>query len=142
MHQIAPIFRILSMSNLPTTVPDGLLDKVMNRILLERSRISAIRRFIFASAICMGAMVSSVFVWHAFTQEILVSGFGQYLSLAFIDLRAVLNNWQDFGMSLLESFPAVNAAGLLAEAVILMVSIKFIVIYGKKYFAYGKLRTR
>ncbi len=109
-----------------------LFNKVMCRINDERARLKAIRRFVISSVVCVGALVSSVFVWNAFADELAISGFSQYASLAFLDLNAVLINWQDFGMSLLESFPVMNAVELLGVIAIIIASMKFILTYAER----------
>jgi hypothetical protein len=121
--------------------PADLFDKVMAAIADERARLRAIRNFIIASLFCAGTLVSSIFVWNGFVRELVSSGFGQYASLAFSDIKIVLVNWQDFSLSLLESFPALATAELVAEIVVLMVSIKFIVSYAKKMAPARRLKA-
>jgi len=122
-------------------LPPGLFDRVMSAIAEERARIRAIRNFIISLFVCLGAMVSAIFVWSSLVNELALSGFGQYLSLIFVDFKAVLNNWQDYGMSLLESFPAVNIAELIGEVAIIMVLIKLSVAYAKKIAPVRHLKT-
>lgn len=141
MHQTASFFRINIMTYSQNNPPPHLLNKVMAAIANERARLKAIRNFIIASLICIGALVSTFFVWNGFMRELASSGFGQYASLIFLDYRAVLANWQDYGMSLLESFPAVNAAELVGEAVAILVSIRLIIAYAKRIVPLHHLKT-
>ena len=141
MHQITSFFRINIMAYSQNTVPTDLFNKVMAAIAEERARLNAIRIFIVSTLFCVGALVSTFFVWNGFVRELASSGFGQYAALAFLDFKAVLTNWQDYGMSLLESFPVVNAAELIGEAVLVMVSIKLIITYAKKMVPVHHLKT-
>lgn len=141
MHQFASFFRINSMSYNANNLPPGLFDKVMLAIALERARLKAIRNFIISSFCGLGALISAVFVWNGLVRELVTSGFGQYASLIFVDFKAVVANWQDYGMSLLESFPAVNAAELIGEVIIVMILIKLAIAYAKKIPAVRHLKT-
>jgi hypothetical protein len=98
--------------------PPRLLGNIMAAIAEERARLRAIRRFAAASVLCIGAFA--------------MSGFGHYLSLLFIDARLVLANWHDFAMSLLESFPALGAAGLLAGIAAVLMSFRSVFTNAKK----------
>jgi len=124
-----------------TDLPHNLLDRVMKRIHAERSRQKAIWRFAVSSVAGAASAVSLIFVWGAFSRELFASGFIQYASLLFVDLKEVLINWQDFGMSLLESFPSFAAAELIAGVVVLMISVKFIIAYAKKMTPVHRLKT-
>jgi ABC-type lipoprotein release transport system permease subunit len=123
------------------TVPLDLFSKVMAAIAGERARLRAVRNFIIASLICIGALVSTFFVWNGFVRELVSSGFGQFASLIFLDFKAVIANWQDYGMSLLESFPAVNAAELVGEAILVLISTKLIITYAKGMAPIRRLKT-
>jgi len=59
------------------------------------------------------------------------SGFTRFLKLAFSDTRLVLGNWQDYILSLLESFPIMPVVGLLSAAAIALLCAKIII----KYFS-------
>lgn len=136
MHQFASLFRINNMTHSQNNLPPDLLNKVMSAINNERARLVVIRNLVIASLAGVGAIFSSIFAWISLSREFTASGFGRYFSLVFSDIKIVLPNWQDFSLSLLESFPATNAAVFIAVIVILMVSVKFIVIYGAKISAY------
>lgn len=141
MHQNASFFRINNMTYSQNIVPADLLNKVMAAIANERARLRAIRNFIISSFCAVGALVSAFFVWNSLARELTTSGFGQYALLIFIDFKAVVANWQDYGMSLLESFPAVNIAEFIGEAVIIMILIKLAIAYAKKIPVVRHLKT-
>lgn len=115
--------------------------KVMSSIKNERRRLAMCRRFVLASITCMAALLALYPVWNAFHAEFLSSGFSQFLSLLFWDTRSVLDNWQDYLLSLLESFPIVNAAVLLAVIWSFLVSLKFIFQYSKSLSPARRLKT-
>ncbi len=130
-----------TMSYSANNLPPGLFDKVMAAISEERARLRAIRNFIISSFCSVGALISAFFVWNGLVRELAASGFGQYASLIFVDFQAVLANWQDYGMSLLESFPAVNVAALAGEAAVVMILIKLAIAYAKKIKPVHHLKT-
>lgn len=115
--------------------------KVMASIKTERRRLALCRRFALASITCMAALLALYPVWNAFRAQFLSSGFSQFLSLLIWDTRSVLDNWQDYLLSLLESFPIVNAAVLLAVIWAFLVSLKFIFQYGKNLIPVRRLKT-
>jgi len=123
-----------------TRLPQNLLERVMKSIHDEQMRQKAIWSFAIASVVGATASVSLVYICSAFMHELFASGFMQYFSLVFIDLKEVLVNWRDFGMSLLESFPALAGAELIAGVVVLMISIKFIIAYAKKMSPVHRLK--
>ena len=116
---------------LPVVVPAHLLDKVMFGIRTERARLMAIRRLIVSSSLCLVAAIALIPVWNAFYAAFRGSDFSQFAKLLFVDFQAVLTNWQDYSLSLLESFPIANAAALLFAVALLLASLKFIFKYSR-----------
>lgn len=112
----------------------GLFEKVLTRIEAEKKRRAARARLGFVMGIFFASIISVIPVWNAFWVSIASSGFGQYLTLIFSDSKVVANNWQDFGLSLLESLPVMNVAGFLAVLLVLLLTMKFMFIYSKTVF--------
>lgn len=69
----------------------------------------------------MSALLAGIFFGQAFLQ----SEFWAMLSLAFSDITTVAKNWDTFLMSLLETFPFVHAAILLAPVFLMLLSANF-----------------
>lgn len=120
--------------------PPYLLGRIMNAIADERLRLKAIRRFAVASVFLATTLAASYFAWTHFAAAFVASGFGQYLAIAFVDLRSVLANWHDFAMSLLESFPALHASGLLAAFAAILLSSRFVFANAKKILSFRGAR--
>ena len=105
--------------------PNGLLNKIMARIREEERLLSLKRWLVLFSAAVMisaGAFIPAI---NAFRAEFTQSGIGQFLSLIVTDSGVVTTHWQDFGLALLESLPAVSAIALLATMLIFLWSLKY-----------------
>lgn len=108
----------------PQEPPVGLFNKIMARIHEEEQLLSVKRRLIlFSTAVIIsaGAFIPLI---NAFQTEFAQSGIYQFLSLIFTDSGSVMAYWQDFGLALLESLPAVSAIALLATALVFLWSLK------------------
>ncbi len=122
---------LANMTDLATNPPPELLRNVMNAVYTERNRLAACRRFAFASTVCAFSSVLLVPMWNALRQELAASGFGSFASLIIFDTRLVLAYWQDYGLSLLESFPALQGAAFLSLIAAFLLSAKFIAKYAR-----------
>jgi len=89
-------------------LPEGLFDKIMNRIRKEQ-RLSALRRRLIFSSLGLIASVA-VFIpaLKVVQRELYQSGFLQFVSLLFSDFEIIIVYWQNFVISLLESIPAMS----------------------------------
>lgn len=121
--------------------PNRLVDKVMNRIAAERRRRACCRRFVFASAVCMATLIALWPLSNALINELQASGFSRFFKLIFSDTRLVLIDWQDYLLSLLESFPMLHAIGLLSAAAIILASARTIVKYSSSLMPTRRLKT-
>lgn len=128
------------MTNPYGQLPPDLLNKIMSQIKTERARSRAIWRFGLSSAIGLFLIWPTAAAWSSLASEFFVSGFSQYARLAFTDFGAIAANWQDYTMSLLESFPILNAATLLLSALALLVSANFVIEYGRRFSAISHLK--
>lgn len=100
----------------------------MLRISEER-RIVALKRIMVISFIAMaGSIAAFVPVFNAARVSIYESGFMSSFSLIFSDLGAVFTYWQSFSLSILETFPVVEVAGVLFTVLVFYVSINFMII--------------
>jgi hypothetical protein len=113
--------------------PSGLLDKVMLRIDRQK-RLMAIRRFSLVSAFLLIILAAIIPIWQSFQFNMTQSGFDQYVSLLFYDFNLIIAEWQNFGLSLLESLPIISTVELLAVAFALLLVIKSEFKYGKIIF--------
>jgi hypothetical protein len=84
---------------------------------IMRRKMALLGGFFVAGA---GLLVAGAF----FIKEIMVSDFWSIFSLSFTDAGTLLAYWQEFALSLLETFPAESFAYLLAPVFVLLVLAK------------------
>ncbi|MBI4991682.1 MAG: hypothetical protein HZB99_00490 [Candidatus Harrisonbacteria bacterium] len=108
----------------PPEPPEGLFDKIIARIREEEQLLFVKRRLILFSIAVVVSATAFIPAINAFQQEFAQSGFSQFLSLIFSDLGSVMANWQDFGLAILESLPAVSIITFLATTLIFLWSLK------------------
>lgn len=104
--------------------PSGLFNKIMARIWEEECLQSIKKRLVLFSVslfVSAGAFIPAL---NASRQGFTNSGFYQYLSLMFSDFGSVMISWQDFGLAVLESLPAISATAFLATLLIFLWSLK------------------
>lgn len=119
-----------SISNLDSPeLPDDLLEKVMLRIRQGQVQSARLRLFGFAT-LFFGSIAAFVPAWKMARAGFVESGFLQFLSLIYSNVGAVAANWKVFGMTLLESLPALEVAALSIVALVILISMKF---FAKNY---------
>ncbi|OGI24902.1 MAG: hypothetical protein A3J76_05470 [Candidatus Moranbacteria bacterium RBG_13_45_13] len=100
----------------------GLGGKILKAIVLEKNW-QAKKRLIFADVLMLGSLGAFVFVLLNFWDGISKSEFWSLSKLLFSDTASVATFWKDFLFSLLETFPAVHLAAILAPVLLLMISL-------------------
>lgn len=103
--------------------PGGLLNEVMTQIEAHDRRAARIRSAL-SGALFVAALVALVPAWHVLSTELAQSGFIQFVSLLFSDAGVLLAFWQDFVISLAESFPVVGAAAVCGSVFVLLFSVR------------------
>ncbi len=117
MHKTSQIFK-----NISELEPSIVLEKaVLSRISLERNR-SLRRKLILSYAGVFGSLIALVAAGLTFGQNILHSDFWNMVSLSFSDMSVVLQNWQEFLFSLLETFPTAGTIMILVPVFTLLLS--------------------
>jgi hypothetical protein len=114
----------------------------MARIQEEKLLLSVKKRLILFSATILasvGILIPGVSVFQA---EFAQSGFSQFLSLIFSDLGAVTANWQNFGLALLESLPAISMIAFLTTMLVFLWSLKYLIQAIKVVFRSPQLINR
>lgn len=114
-------------------VPADLFNKVMLHLDKERKLQALRKRLILVATSFLPLLAIAVPVWRNFQLDIIQSGFGEYMSLMLYDFRIVLANWQDFGLSLLESLPVISTVAMLTLLLGWLLALKFAVKYGKTF---------
>jgi hypothetical protein len=103
--------------------PKGLKQAVLGRIKLEQEKKVFRKKILYFCGFfaCISAFLfSGIYFGH----EILTSDFWSIGSLAFTDLKIVSAYWQEFSLSLLETFPFEAVAFVLAPVFMLLVLTK------------------
>jgi len=102
--------------------PEGLLDEVLLRIYGVQRRWTRVRTALFGfCAVAAGALL--VPAWGALQNELALSGFTRFISLAFSDWSAIITYGKDLGISLLESLPVLSAVAVLGLLLAFMASL-------------------
>ncbi len=95
-----------------------LFNKIINKIELEKQLEKLIPKLWAAFVLFLIGVATLILAVNFASSAFAQSPAAKYLSLIFTDFRAVLDNWQDYTFSILESLPlsqvAVLLSGLLA----------------------------
>lgn len=121
--------------------PADLLNKIMSRLDKEKKLQALRKRLILVAASFLPLLAAAVPVWRSFQLNIIQSGLSEYMGLMLYDFKIVLANWQDFGLSVLESLPIISAVPMLALLLSWLLALKFAVKYGKAFFNLLTLRV-
>lgn len=126
----------------PVSPPAHLFHRITDRIRSEE-KIMTLRRRAVCFTFAFGVSVIAFLGACVALQSVLVqSELLQVLSLLFSDPEAVLVNWRDFGLFVLESLPALSLVGLLGTLFILLASAKYAVQYFAKMLSVVKHARR
>jgi len=120
------IEKIFSFLHAPEA-PEGLLDKIMERIRREKHILAVKRRLVVISLGFLASLTAIIPVFNLVRADLSQSGFLQFLSLAFSDFGTVAVYWKTFAMSLLESVPAMSIAVFLGVILALLALLKLLV---------------
>ncbi|MBI5530536.1 MAG: hypothetical protein HY918_03475 [Candidatus Doudnabacteria bacterium] len=106
MHKLSPQTEFIQPS-------DELFNKVMLRISREQELLVLKKKLYSTGLFFLLNLALVIPAWIYFKTQMAYTGFGQYFSLIFSDLGNIGRYWQDFALTLLESFPALAVAGFL-----------------------------
>ncbi|MDZ4385572.1 MAG: hypothetical protein U0944_04110, partial [Candidatus Moranbacteria bacterium] len=99
----------------------GLESRIFQAVAMEEYR--AVRRKLLVSRLGLGvSMAVFLAAVSVFGNAILQSEFWNLVSLVFSDMWVVAQNWNEFAYSLMETFPTVSVAAILAPVMILLFS--------------------
>jgi membrane protein CcdC involved in cytochrome C biogenesis len=104
-----------------------LFEKIMLRIK-EEQRIAAVKRIMVVSfVVAAGSIAAFIPVFNAMRASLYDSGFISSFSLIFSDFGVVLSYWQNFSLSLLETFPVLEFVEVLSVSLVFFISVNFII---------------
>lgn len=106
--------------------PAELFDLVMVRLSQEQKIVLIKKRLAYLSIFLVIATVAFFPAIVSLKNEIINSGFGQYLILIFYDFKTTLTYWQDYSLSLLETLPAISLAASLLIILTILALIRSI----------------
>ncbi|RJQ31849.1 MAG: hypothetical protein C4562_05260 [Actinobacteria bacterium] len=111
--------------NLSELEPNPQLKNViLNSIQLEKAK--QVRRKLVLVYLGMAGSVSAVVLaWSAYGNALVKSDFFNMLSLIFSDISVVLEHWQEFVLSLFETFPVFNIISMLLPLAVLFWCLSF-----------------
>ncbi len=107
--------------------PEGLFDKIMQRIHKEQLFLTLKRRIILFSMALAGSAAALISTFRILQTGLVESGFMEFLSLFFSDFGVVTAQWQNFTLALMEALPAVSIAAFLAAIFIFLEALKFLI---------------
>jgi|GEM_PF-1247423 hypothetical protein len=105
--------------------PDGLFDKIMARIQLER-RVSLRWRLALFCFVMISSVVAIIPAVKMIGADIAQSGLIPLLSLMFSDFTMVVSLWKDFLISIAEVFPFTGVAVFFAASFVFFGSTKYL----------------
>lgn len=105
--------------------PKYLFSKVMNRIH-DTQRKSAKRKLVFYIILDFLSFLSLIPAFFWIQTDTVKSGFYTFISLIISDWDTIASYWQDFSLSIVESFPFVSATVFLILLFLLLFGLKSI----------------
>lgn len=103
-------------------LPPQLERVILGAIELERKRLIK-KKLIISYIGLIGSLVIALYTTLTFGNIFFKSDFWNIISLAFSDAGVVFGHWNDFMFSILETFPAITVAIILAPIFTFMLSI-------------------
>lgn len=124
MHQNASFFRsnecmVNKNNNFECRPPKGLFERIMANIG-GRQLIITKRKIAIFSAGAVISVAVSIITFNILKSEFYHSGSVGFVSLAFSDPAYMVDVWEDYLMSILESFPVLSAVIFLSVTLVLL----------------------
>ncbi|MDD5110663.1 MAG: hypothetical protein PHI63_05645 [Patescibacteria group bacterium] len=121
--------------------PPALLGKVLRRIDREKVLYAAKKRLVVFGVLFSGSVVAGIPMISAFQAQLAQSGFVQYVALLFSDFQSIVAHWQDFGLTLLETLPAITLAGTLTVILTMLISLRAVIGSAQTFFNVSQRHT-
>jgi hypothetical protein len=121
------------------TAPEDLYTAVIFRLSVEQRRAIK-RRFWIAATSLVASVVAAVSAVFVLATSLSQSGFWKFVSLIFSDGGTVMTYWQQFSLSLLESFSVPEMVVSLACIFAVMISMKFLLKNKSAFFGGARLQ--
>lgn len=122
--------------------PQNLAEKIYSRLALEQTLAQLRVRLWAAVGALAGTLALFGFAvlssYHAFAQTTTV----KYLSLMFTDFKVVLDNWQDYASSVLETLPLGTLAFTLGALLAFSLAAEYVIKQWQNFSKQLTLRAR
>ncbi|NMB48346.1 hypothetical protein GYA13_02775 [Candidatus Kuenenbacteria bacterium] len=127
----------------PAAPPTGLLTSVMSRLArAERRAIFLSRcRLFFVSLLLLGSLGSLIPVFKIISTDLSSSNFFSYLSLLFSDFSIIIDSWQSYTFTILESLPVFSLTLGLGLTLVVLAALRFFVRDFRVVFSRQVMRT-
>lgn len=109
--------------------PKRLFGRIITRLNSEKKLDSSRKKTLYFAFALIVSFLAFLTICVALQNVLVQSELLRILSLAFSDPKAILANWQDFGLLVLESLPAVSLAIFFVGLVIFLWSLKYVAKY-------------
>ncbi len=103
-----------------------LFNKVMAKVHQEEHLNLLKKRVAFFSFLALCGIVAFVPAFGALQTAFSQSGFAQFVSLIFIDPAMTIAHWNEFLLSILESFPTISIAEVFAALFLFLGSMRML----------------
>ncbi len=118
--------------------PKQLFERIITRLKMEKKLAVSRRRMLYFVFILAGTFAGFIVTCAALQNILVQSELLKILSLVFSDPKVVLANWQDFGLFVLESLPAISLAIFFVALFVLLGSLKYAVKYLAQMLSWSK----
>ncbi|MFA6421818.1 MAG: hypothetical protein WCV92_00205 [Candidatus Buchananbacteria bacterium] len=105
---------------------DGLFYKIINRIEEEKKLRKIRKKIIYSSLLFSCSLIAVVPAIISLWTNLDSSGFNSFASLLFSDSGMIFVYWQSFSLALLETLPVINLILVLAVAMGILTSLRFL----------------
>ncbi len=109
--------------------PKRLFHRILSRLNLEKKLETSRERTLYFTFALIFSLAAFLLVCVALQNVLVQSELLRILSLLFSDPKAVLANWRDFSLLVLESLPAVSLAIFFAATLLFLGSLKYVAKY-------------
>jgi hypothetical protein len=100
-----------------SAMPEGLVDGVLERIRIEEEYLKFRKAALFVLCGLCVSLLGLIWSLGHLIDGMARSGFSSIASLAYSDTSVVMQHWQDFAYSLLESLPVISMIIVLTSLV-------------------------
>lgn len=106
--------------------PEGFLNKIMEQVHRGKQLRILKWQLVFFAVILITSAMSAVPAYQFAQASLAESGFMEFASIAFTDIRIILPYWESFASALIESLPIMSIALFLFIIFAFLESLKYV----------------